>query len=140
MKPSQSVRTWALIKSAMFQYTDGPHGPGNRPQTIGKTQPGTVTAQPRKGQKSTPTKHSNVPIELRASLRRVSSSALGRKLEKAGGPTSKEGQAYAAVLEERAVNPNLAAKNINLARQAPNDVFRPQNKTASFVRIYNIIK
>tara|TARA_B100000214_G_C23960852_1_gene625190 strand:- start:1444 stop:1869 length:426 start_codon:yes stop_codon:yes gene_type:complete len=141
MEPSQSVRTWALIKSATFQYTDGPHGPQNRQESIGKTSPGTVTAQPRKGQKSIVTKHSNVPIELRAKLRRVSSKNLARKMRKAGGSTSKDGQAFTAVLEERGVNPNLAEKNPTLAKALPNDVYKPRNvKTASAIRIYNIIK
>lgn len=139
MKASQSVRTWALIKSATFQYSDGPHGEHNQTVRIGKTLPGTITAVPRKGQKITPLKHSNVPFELREKLRRLSSKTLGRKLEKSGGPTSKDGQAYAAVLEERAVNPNLAPKNTRMAKVIPNDVFNPQTKQASYIRIYNLL-
>ena len=128
---SVSVRTWALInltKQAALNYTDGAHGPGNQPQVIGKTVPGTITTQLRKGQKSPATKHSDVPIELRKKLRRKHSSDLARAMHKAGGPTAPEADAYTAVLEERGVNPNLAEHNLALAKQAPNDMYFLRNK------------
>ena len=123
---SVSVRAWALIqqvKTSALNYTDGAHGPGNQPQVIGKTVPGTITTQLRKGQKSPATKHSDVPYELRKKLRRKHSSDLARAMHKAGGPTAPEADAYTAVLEERGVNPNLAETNLNLARNAPNDTY-----------------
>lgn len=133
---STGIETLALVntvKLATFQYSDGPHGPQNRAQPIGKTLPATYSAQPRKGQKILGVKHSDVPVELRAQLRRKSSEALARLMHKAGGPTAKEGDAYAAVLEERGVNPNLAKQNIGMARTTPNDAFSAQ-KTASRIR------
>ena len=129
MKPSTSVRAWAIIgivKQAALNYTDGAHGPGNRPQMIGKTLPGTITAQPRKGQKSMPTRHSDVPYELRAKLRRKNSQALARAMHKAGGPTAPEADAYTAVLAERGVNANLADQNLNFAKMTPNDIYMPR--------------
>jgi hypothetical protein len=127
----ESLALASIVKTATFQYSDGPHGPQNRAQPIGKTQPATYSAVPRKGQKIIGVKHSDVPVELRAQLRRKSSSALARLMHKAGGPTAQHGDAYAAVLEERGVNPNLAATNMTMARTAPNDTYFPQNKTAS---------
>ena len=120
-----------IVKLGTFQYSDGPHGPHNKAQPIGKTQPATYSAVPRKGQKIIGVKHSDVPVELRAQLRRKSSSALARLMSKAGGPTSEGGDAYAAVLEARGINPNLAPTNMGLARVTPNDTYFPQNKTAS---------
>jgi hypothetical protein len=134
----ESLALASIVKTATFQYSDGPHGPQNRAQPIGKTLPATYSAVPRKGQKITGVKHSDVPVELRAQLRRKSSSALARLMQKAGGPTAQHGDAYAAVLEERGVNPNLAATNMNMARTTPNDVFRPQNKLAS-VRLRDLL-
>lgn len=128
----ESLALATTVKLATFQYSDGPHGPQNRPQPIGKTQPATYSAEPRKGQKIIGVKHSDVPVELRAQLRRKSSSALARLMHKAGGPTAQHGDAYAAVLEERGVNPNLAHTNMQMAKTTPNDSFSPQNKTASF--------
>ena len=134
----ESLALASTIKLATFQYSDGPHGPQNRAQPIGKTLPATYSAAPRKGQKIIGVKHSDVPVELRAQLRRKSSSALARLMHKAGGPTAKNGDAYAAVLEARGINPNLAASNMQLARTVPNDTFFPQNKTAS-MRLYDIL-
>lgn len=134
----ESIALASTIKLATFQYSDGPHGPQNRAQPIGKTQPATYSANPRKGQKIIGVKHSDVPVELRAQLRRKSSSALARLMHKAGGPTAKNGDAYAAVLEARGVNPNLANTNMPLAKSTPNDMYFPQNKTASF-RIRKIL-
>jgi hypothetical protein len=117
---------YRIVKEASFRYSDGPHGKSNRAMVIGKTSPGTVTDSPRKGQKSKPTKHSNIPYELRERLRSKSSVSLARSLEKAGGPTTAAGSPYAAVLEERAVNPNLAPNNINMAKSTPNDIYYPR--------------
>jgi hypothetical protein len=129
----ESLALVNTVKVATFQYSDGPHGPQNRAQPIGKTLPATYSAQPRKGQKILGVKHSDVPVELRAKLRRKSSESLARLMHKAGGPTAKEGDAYAAVLEERAVNPNLAKQNMGMARTTPNDAFAAQ-KTAARIR------
>lgn len=134
---STGVEALALVstvKVATFQYSDGPHGPQNRAQPIGKTAPATYSAVPRKGQKITGVKHSDVPVELRAQLRRKSSESLARLMHKAGGPTAQHGDAYAAVLEARGVNPNLAKSNLSMARTTPNDVFKPQAKTAARLR------
>ena len=127
----ESIALAHIVKLATFQYSAGPHGPQNRAQPIGKTQPATYSAEPRKGQKILGVKHSDVPVELRARLRRKSSSALARLMHKAGGPTAKNGDAYAAVLEARGINPNLANTNMQMARSTPNDTYYPQNKTAS---------
>ena len=124
------------VKLAGLQYSSGPHGPGNQVQPYGKTLPATYSAEPRKGQKINPLKHSDVPVEVRTQLRRKNSDIIANLMAKAGGPTSPEGDAYAAVLEERGINPNLAGSNLNMARTTPNDVYFPQ-KTAS--RIYRIL-
>ena len=134
----EAIARGNTVKLAAFQYSAGPHGKQNRAQPIGKTQPATYSAMPRKGQKIIGVKHSDVPVELRAQLRRKSSSALARLMSKAGGPTAQHGDAYAAVLEERGINPNLATTNMNMARTTPNDTFYPQNKTASW-RIRKIL-
>ena len=130
----ESIALASSVKLATFQYSDGPHGPQNRAQPIGKTAPATYSAVPRKGQKIIGVKHSDVPVELRAQLRRKSSESLARLMNKAGGPTAQHGDAYAAVLEERGINPNLAKQNLAMARTTPNDVYRPQAKTASRIR------
>lgn len=130
----ESLALVHTVKTATFQYSDGPHGPQNRAQPIGKTSPATYSAVPRKGQKITGMKHADVPVELRAQLRRKSSASLARLMHKAGGPTAQHGDAYAAVLEERGVNPNLAKQNLSMARATPNDVFKPQTKTATRLR------
>lgn len=77
-----------------------------------------------------------MPVEVRAQLRRKNSDIIANLMAKAGGPTSPEGDAYAAILEERGINPNLAQTNMNMARTTPNDIFFPQ-KTAS--RIYRLL-
>jgi vancomycin resistance protein YoaR len=104
------------------------------PRPIGKTLPATYTTQPAKGQLINPIKHSDVPAEVKQRLRRRSSQSLAQSMQHAGGPTAPEGDQFAAVLEERAVNPNIAAQNINLARMTPNDVFQRQ-KTARLANI-----
>ena len=129
MKKSVSVRTWAIldrVKTAALKNSDS--DPASRLQVIGKTLPGTITDMPRKGQKSMPTKHSDVPFELRKSLRRKNSASLAEAMRAAGGPTSAEGEAYAAVLEERGVNPNLAGVNMGMAKATPNDIYYNRNK------------
>ncbi len=120
-----------MKKEAFFSYSAGAHGKGLATNPVGKTQPASYTTAPRKGQKSAPTKHSDVPIETRARLRRVPSAALARRMQKAGGPTSPEGDAFAAVLEERGINPNLANTNLQMAKSTPNDLYYPRAKTAA---------
>jgi hypothetical protein len=122
------------VKIATFQYSNGPHGQQNKPQPVGKTIPATYSTAPLKGQKITPVKHSDVPVELRSGLRRKSSAAVAKLMDKAGGPTAVGGDAYAAILEGRGINPNLARDNLSLARAVPNDIFRLQSKTASRLR------
>jgi len=123
-----------LRKHAAFQYSDGPHGPRNREIAVGRTLPANYSTAPMRGQLSPPTRHSDVPIELRRQLSRSSSPALARRLQKAGGVTSPEGDMYAAVLEARGVNSQLAAlnpRNMYAARTMPNDLFQRQvQKTA----------
>lgn len=121
-----------MRKHATFQYSDGPHGPRNREIAVGRTLPANYSTAPMRGQLSPPTKHSDVPVELQRQLSRSGSAALARRLQKAGGVTSPEGDMYAAVLEARGVNSQLAAlnpRNMYAARTMPNDLFQRQ-KTA----------
>jgi len=104
------------------------------PHPVGKTLPATYTTQPAKGQLINPLKHSDVPAEVKQRLRRRSSQSLAQSMQDAGGPTAPEGDQYAAVLEERAVNPNIAPQNLGLARMTPNDMFQRQ-KTARLAKI-----
>lgn len=102
---------------------------------VGKTLPATYTAQPAKGQLSFPLKHADVPAEIRQRLRRRSSASLAQSMADAGGPTAPEGDQYAAVLEERAVNPNLATTNLQMARTTPNDIYQRQKVAELSLRI-----
>lgn len=97
---------------------------------IGKTLPATYNTLPSKGDMVPPIKHSDVPTEVKQRLRRRSSASLAESMQSAGGPTAPDGDQYAAVLEERAVNPNLAAQNLPLARQTPNDVYQRQKRAS----------
>lgn len=91
----------------------------------------TITPSLRKGQKNNPLKNMDIPMEIREPLRRGNSRQLAHAMRTAGGPMSANGRPYAAVLEERGVNPNIAATNVNLAKQLPNDIY----KTASLKKI-----
>lgn len=106
---------------------------------VGKTLPATYSAAPSKGQLVPPIKHSDVPTEVKRRLRRRSSASLAQSMQSAGGPTAPEGDQFAAVLEERAVNPNLAPQNLQLAKQTPNDVYQRQ-KRASLARVDTMIE
>ena len=108
-----------MRKLATYQYSDV-----LRSSPYGKSVPGTVTSVRSKWQRSNPTKYMDVPLETKRILRRRNGRELARDMERAGGATSPEGRAYAAVLEERGVNPNLAKENINMARTTPNDMFK----------------
>lgn len=130
--PDTYALSRALRKLASFQYSDGPHGPHNREIAIGKTLPATYAAIPLRGQLSPVTRHSDVPQELQHQLSRASSRTIARRLQKAGGVTAAEGDMYAAVLDARGVNSQLAALNprdMQSARSVPNDLFQRQ-KTA----------
>lgn len=108
-----------MRKESTFQYSDV-----LRTSPYGKTSPGTVTSALSKGQRSNPTKFMDVPLETRKMLRRKNGRELARDMERAGGATTPQGRAYAAVLEERGVNPNLARQDMNMARTTPNDMFK----------------
>jgi hypothetical protein len=54
----------------------------------------------------------DIPMELRAPLRKGNSRQLAHAMQTAGGPMSANGRPYAAVLEERGVNPNVATTNV----------------------------
>lgn len=109
------------------------------PHPVGKTLPATYTTQPAKGQLVNPLKHSDVPAEVKQRLRRRSSASLAQSMAHAGGPTAPEGDQFAAVLEERAVNPNIAPQSIQLARMTPNDVFQRQ-KTARLANVAALVE
>lgn len=96
----------------------------------------TITPSLRKGQKNNPLKNMDIPMELRAPLRKGNSRQLAHAMQIAGGPMSTNGRRYAAVLEERGVNPNVATTNVPLAKQLPNDIY----KRASYHRMGNLIK
>jgi hypothetical protein len=95
----------------------------------------TITALPSKGQKSNPLKFSDVPAEVKQRYRKMSTKDLGRMVERAGGETTPKGRIYAAVLEERSVNPTLAGKNPNLARSTPFSVY----KTAQYTNAVHML-
>jgi hypothetical protein len=108
-----------MKKISTFQYSDVVQ---DRPHE--KRMPGTITAQRGKGQMSNPLKYMDVPLETRQALRRKNAKELARDMERVGGATTPKGRAYAAVLEERGINPNLARGDVNMARNTPNDMFK----------------
>ena len=90
----------------------------------GKSVVPTITAFPSKGQMSNPLKYSDVPAETKQRYRKLSTKDLGRLVERAGGATTPKGRTYAAVLEERSVNPMMAGKNPELAKASPYSVYK----------------
>jgi hypothetical protein len=108
-----------MKKISTFQYSDVVQ---DRPYE--KRMPGTITAQRGKGQMSNPLKYMDVPLETRQALRRKNAKELARDMERVGGATTPKGRAYAAVLEERGINPNLARGDVSMARNTPNDMFK----------------
>jgi hypothetical protein len=83
-----------------------------------------ITPSLRKGQKNNPIKNMDIPMEIRQPLRKGNSRQLAHAMQTAGGSMSINGRPYAAVLEERGVNPNLATTNVPLAKQTPNDLYK----------------
>lgn len=108
-----------MLKQATYQYSDVLR---DRPHE--KMLAGTITAQPSKGQRNNPLKYSDIPVETKRALRKMNVRDLTRSMERAGGPTTPKGRQYAAILEERAVNPNLSSKHPQLARQVGNDMYK----------------
>ncbi len=98
-----------------------------------------ITPQIRKGQKNNPIKNMDIPMEVRQPLRKGNSRQLAHAMQTAGGPMSVNGRPYAAVLEERGVNPNIATTNVPLAKQLPNDIYKRANliKLANFMMSQN---
>lgn len=90
----------------------------------GKSVVPTITAFPSKGQMSNPLKYSDVPAEIKQRYRKFSTEDLGRLVERAGGATTPKGRTFAAVLEERSVNPMMAGKNPQLAKASPYSVYK----------------
>jgi hypothetical protein len=86
-----------------------------------------ITPSLRKGQKNNPIKNMDIPMEIRQPLRKGNSRQLAHAMQTAGGSMSVNGRPYAAVLEERGVNPNLATTNVPLAKQTPNDLYKHAN-------------
>ncbi|MGA1353386.1 MAG: hypothetical protein ACO32I_01175 [Candidatus Limnocylindrus sp.] len=109
-----------MRKEAWFQYSRSlrPHA------ELTAAASGTPTAYPRKGQKNNPMDNADIPYETRARLRKKNSKNLARSMERAGGKTTIQGRPYAAVLEERGVNPNIAKQNINYARVLSDDIYK----------------
>ena len=108
-----------MRKLATYQYSDV-----LRDKPHEKMLAGTITAQPSKGQRNNPLKYSDIPAETKQSLRKMNIQDLSRAMERAGGATSPKGRQYAAILEERGVNPNLSGTNPQLARQVSNDMYK----------------
>jgi len=108
-----------MRKRATYQYSDVLR---DRPHE--KMRAGTITAARSKGQMNNPMKYADIPAETKQSLRKMNVRDLTRSMERAGGPTSSKGRMFAAVLEERGVNPNLSGTNPVLARQASNDIYK----------------
>lgn len=108
-----------MLKRATYQYSDV-----LRDKPHDKMLAGTITAAPSKGQRNNPLKYSDVPVETKRTLRKMNIADLTRAMERAGGYTSTKGRQYAAVLEERGVNPNLSGTNPSLARQVSNDMYK----------------
>lgn len=108
-----------MRKRATYQYSDVLR---DRPHE--KMRAGTITAARSKGQMNNPMKYADIPAETKKSLRKMNVRDLTRSMERAGGPTSPKGRMFAAVLEERGVNPNLSGTNPVLARQASNDIYK----------------
>lgn len=109
-----------MRKEAWFQYSKSlrPHA------ELTAAASGTPTAYLRKGQKNNPMDNADIPYETRARLRKKNSKNLARSMERAGGKTTIQGRPYAAVLEERGVNPNIARQNINYARVLSDDIYK----------------
>ena len=89
-----------------------------------RTAAGAITSLPAKGQKSDPLKHADIPAQIKHRNRRISSSRLARQMERAGGQTTEKGRHYAAILEERGVNPNLQKENPVMARLSNNSLYK----------------
>lgn len=96
-----------------------------------------ITPSLRKGQKNNPIKNMDIPMEVRQPLRKGNSRQLARAMQTAGGSMSINGRPYAAVLEERGVNPNLATTNVPLAKQTPNDLYKRANLLKLAEYMYN---
>jgi hypothetical protein len=96
-----------------------------------------ITPTLRKGQKNNPIKNMDIPMEIRQPLRKGNSRQLARAMQTAGGAMSVNGRPYAAVLEERGVNPNLATTNVPLAKQTPNDLYKRANLLKLAEYMYN---
>lgn len=109
-----------MKKEAWFQYSKAlaPHA------ELTAAAVGTPTAYVRKGQKNNSLDNADIPYETRARLRKKNSKTLARSMERAGGKMTIQGRPYAAVLEERAVNPNIAKQNIGLARILKDDIYK----------------
>lgn len=108
-----------MRKRATYQYSDVLR---DRPHE--KMRAGTITAARSKGQMNNPMKYADIPAETKQSLRKMNVRDLTRSMERAGGPTSPKGRMFAAILEERGVNPNLSGTDPNLARQVSNDIYK----------------
>ncbi len=96
-----------------------------------------ITPSLRKGQKNNPIKNMDIPMEIRQPLRKGNSRQLAHAMQTAGGSMSVNGRPYAAVLEERGVNPNLATTNVPLAKQTPNDLYKRANLLKLAEYMYN---
>lgn len=96
-----------------------------------------ITSSLRKGQKNNPIKNMDIPMEIRQPLRKGNSRQLAHAMQTAGGSMSVNGRPYAAVLEERGVNPNLATTNVPLAKQTPNDLYKRANLLKLAEYMYN---
>jgi hypothetical protein len=79
----------------------------------------TLSTERSKGQLSPVSKYSDVPVEIKQSLRKENVKNLGRLVERSGGPNTPKGRAAAAVLEERGVNPFLAGSDPQMAKSMP---------------------
>jgi len=109
-----------MRKEAWFQYSRSlrPHA------ELTSAAVGTPTAYARKGQKDNSLDNADIPYETKARLRKKNSKTLARSMERSGGKMTIQGRPYAAVLEERGVNPNLAKQNVNLARVLSDDIYK----------------
>ena len=89
-----------------------------------RTQAPTLSTERSKGQMSPVSKYSDVPVEIKQTLRKENVRNLGRLVERAGGPNTPKGRAPAAVLEERGVNPFLAGSNPQMAKMMPYNIVK----------------
>lgn len=118
------------IKLAL-RYSDTPFGMSGRPAPP----PGiNFSDVPRKAQKSNPIKTMNIPVENKNQLKRRNSRSLARAMVRAGGPTSPNGAAFSAALQDRGVNGTLMATPTNrpLANVLPDDLYKQSMYTAFY--------